>query len=291
MFSPNCVVLVPSPEIMLKSPSVRVFMLKKLKKNISLYLTHANITGVEFIKFGGRMVLYHSDPARVISALLNCFGIYSLCLAQAVDFVKLEDLYGLGVKISDSQLKAGTFAVRGKSFSKSFSSKKLEEEFGSKLLSSINGLKVKLTSPEREVFCIAQDNKAFFYFVPVSGAKGMPVGCQRRACIILNKSSEKTDNEISSLVFSILKCGSSVCFVGDEFLSSTVSEKLVLFNSFRLFKHISLTESMELLGIGELEAFFSFAKSSSGAKKDSEFASVKVFAPFISGATRFSTFE
>jgi hypothetical protein len=289
MFAPNCVVLVPNPELAIKSAVVRAFMNKKLKKNIQLYLKQASIEEVKFNKFGGRLVLYHSEPKKIIDSLLTCLGIHSMHLAQAVEFSELVDLCDSGAKISEGNVPEGTFAVRGKSFSKQFSSKKLEEELGAKLLASIKGLKVKLTSPKSEVFCIAQDNKAYFYFAPIIGAKGMPVGCQRRACVILNKSGKASDKEIFELVYNILKSGSTVCFVGDKELSQNLSDKLVPFNSFRLFRQVSISEAKELLAQGELEAFFSFAKSKEEADSDSELVDVKVFAPFIGGATRFST--
>ncbi len=288
MFEPNCVVLVPNPELAIKSPVVRSFMNKKLKKNIQLYLKQAGVEGVKFNKFGGRMVLYHSKPKKVIDSLLTCLGIHSMHLSMEVEFTELADLCESGAKISKDNLPEGTFAVRGKSFCKQFSSKKLEEELGAKLLDSIKGLKVKLTSPKSEVFCIAQDKKAYFYFGAVNGAKGMPVGCQRRACVILNNSSKASDIEIFELVYSILKCGSTVCFMGDKVLSQNLSDRLIPFNSFRLFKQISVIEAKELLAQGELEAFFSFAKSKEEAIADSKLAGVKAFAPFIGGATRFS---
>ncbi len=288
MFAPNCVVLVPNPELSIKSSVVRAFMNKKLKKNIQLYLKHAGVEGAVFKKFGGRMVIYHSDAEKVLGALLKCFGIHSLHLAHMVEYSSLGDLCATGCGLSEGNVAKGTFAVRGKSFNKNFSSKKLEEELGGALLASIGGLKVNLSNPASEVFCIAQDKKAFFYFNPVKGAGGMPVGCQRRACVILNKQDSERKEDIFSLVFSILKCGSSVSFAGDGVVPKSVEESLVEFNVFREFRHLSMSEANDMLKEGELEAFFSLAKSCEDSKKDSDISGVKVFAPFIGGAVRFS---
>jgi adenylyl- and sulfurtransferase ThiI len=59
MFSPNCVIALPAPEISLKSSAVRGFMLKKLEKNMVLYLKHFSAEHGNFVSLAGRIVILY----------------------------------------------------------------------------------------------------------------------------------------------------------------------------------------------------------------------------------------
>jgi len=278
MFQPNCVVVLPAPELAIKSDLVRGFMEKKLKKNILHYLKHFNTDYERIISHAGRMIILSKEPKQVISSLSSCFGLHSLFLAQEVDFSSLEDLCTKGVLVCEGLLEEGTFAVCGKSFSKDFKSKKLEEELGSKLLEAYPKLKVKLKSPKKEVFCISFNEKAYFYFDSISGAKGMPVGSQGKAGLIVTIESKEKD--LVALGKNLLKTGCSLVLVSDEKMIPSL-KGLEEFNCFESLRKLSVIEAKQFYSEGEIRAFFSTAKSIEQAEKDSALFGVKVFVPLL----------
>ena len=278
MFEPNCVVVVPFSEIAIKGDQTRAFFEKRLRKNITDYLDHFEvpISGIDL--HAGRMVIHSPAPQKVISSLTTCFGINLLFLAQQIEFTTLEDLCKKSAIASKGSFDEGTFAVRGKSFTKEFSSKKLEEEIGGTLLDAYPKLKVKLKNPEKEFYCLTIKQKAYFYFEPVLGMKGMPVGTQGRAALLVTKDSKEKD--LILLGKSLLKVGCSVAIVSDEIKIPDLSE-LSKFTSFKEFKINTLEYAKSGYGTDNLRAFFSTARTKEQAKKDSELVGVKVFAPLL----------
>ncbi|MCX6803058.1 MAG: THUMP domain-containing protein [Candidatus Diapherotrites archaeon] len=275
MFSPNCVVLLPAPEISLKGPAVRSFMIKRLKKSIILYLKHFEVDYSSIVSLAGRMVVYSFEPQKVILALKYCFGINTLFLAEDVKYSSIEDLQSKCFLISEGIVSSGTFAVRGKSFSNLFSTKKMEEYLGSALIEKLPSLKVKLKSPEKEVFCIAFKINAFFYFSPNSGAGGMPLGVQGRAGVFVPEQFDK--KILQSLVFSLMKTGVSVSFVGKVFDASELEK----FNCFDSFSFLSVESAKASFAEKKLLAFFSPVTSTKEVNLHSTLFGVKVFAPLI----------
>ena len=164
MFEPNCVIALIAPEISIKSSFVRSFMVNKLKKNIILYLDHFGLEYENIYYVAGRLISPTKDPKKVLSVLKNCFGVLSLCPAQSFEFDSLNDICSKVGGIIEGRFSNESFAIRGKSFSKKFSSKKLEEELGGVVLNSFPKMKVKLKNPDKEVFCIVQNKNSFVYF-------------------------------------------------------------------------------------------------------------------------------
>jgi|GEM_PF-1075835 len=277
MFSPNCVIVLPSPEIAIKGNSVRAFMQKRLKKNMGLYLKYAKAPFTKMITSAGRIFVYTSEPKRVALALKNCFGINGVFVSEEMKFSTLAELCLFGAEASKGIIEEGTFAVRGKSFSKAFSSKKLEEELGGSLLDAYPKLKVRLRGPEKELFCVAFEEKAFFYFESLPFVGGMPVGVQGTAGLIVLDSSNELD--LVEIAKNLLKTGCSVVLVGDKVPKSI--SKIEDFNCFKPFKHFSVEEAKQAYSTKDISAFFSAAKSEELAKKDSDLVGVKAFAPLL----------
>jgi len=278
MFEPNCVVVLPFSEIAIKGAQVRAFIEKRLRRNIGLYFSHFGVECGDVVPYAGRMVIPSSEPEKVVSALKNCFGIHLLFLAREEKYSSLEDLCKKGAKLCEGLKEEGTFAIRGKSFSKEFGSKKLEEELGGVLLDKFPKLKVKLKSPEQEIYCLAFTDKAYFYFKPIEGSNGMPVGSQGRAGIVVSK--ETNEKDLGVLTKNLLKVGCSVSLVSDEESTSKLNS-LEEFNCFKPFKRFFVAEAKELHKLNEIRAFFSVAKTAKSADKDSAIVGVKVFAPFL----------
>lgn len=278
MFEPNCVVVLPFSEIAIKGAQVRSFIEKRLKKNMTNYFEHFNVPCEKIIHYSGRMIIHSTEPQKVVESLKSCFGINLLFLAREERFSDLEELATIGASLCKDSFKEGNFAVRGKSFSNSFSSKKLEETIGGKILDNAPSLKVKLKNPEKEFYCIAFEKKAYFYFEPIKGASGMPVGSQGRAALLVTKESKQ--KEVLLLGKHLLKMGCTIAFVSEKELSFEINS-LEEFNYFKPLKVYSIAEAKELYQKQDIRAFFSSASTLSQTKKDSELAGLKVFAPLL----------
>ena len=179
MFEPNCVIALIAPEISIKSSFVRSFMVNKLKKNIILYLDHFGLEYENIYYVAGRLIIPTKDPKKVLSVLKNCFGVLSLCPAQSFEFDSLNDICSKVGGIIEGRFSNESFAIRGKSFSKKFSSKKWRRNWGV-VLNSFPKMKVKLKNPIKKfLYCSKQK---FFLFILnlflVYG--GMPVGCRAK---------------------------------------------------------------------------------------------------------------
>ena len=112
MFSPNCVVVVPSPEISIKSSHVRSFMLKKLAAVMEDCLLHESVSHEKFVTLSSTIMVKSSSPKEVLDSLRNCFGINYLAVAQEVSFSSLDELSSIAIDLSSASLTKGTFAVR-----------------------------------------------------------------------------------------------------------------------------------------------------------------------------------
>jgi hypothetical protein len=278
MFEPNCVIVLIAPEISIKSSVVRSFMVNKLKKNILLYLTHFGLSYDGMYYTAGRLIIPTKEPKKVVEALSTCFGIFNLYSAQKIKFASLNDLSLKVKEMIKGKLKGDSFAVRGKSFSKEFSSKDLEIELGGAVLDEFKEMKVKLKGPEIELFCLTQKNDAFVYFESFPSAGGMPVSVQGKSAIICN---EKTNiKDLFLLGKSLMKCGSSVILVSDKEFNFDLTE-LNKYNGFIPIKTIPLDLAVSYSKKGGVRAFFSCAKTKKEAEFDSKLIWEKVFAPFL----------
>ncbi len=278
MFEPNCVIVLVAPEISIKSSAVRSFMVARLKRNISFYLAHENLKTENISYTSGRLIIPSKEPKKVLEALKTCFGIHSLFLSEVFSFSTLEDLAKKVVPLCEGKFKDETFAVRGKSFSKSFSSKSLEIALGDSVTEKYPLLKVKLKDPEKELFCIVVKDHAFVYFDPTIAAGGMPVSVQGKAAIICNSKTNR--NDLILLAKNLMKCGASVILVSDDELKFDFKE-LEKYNALIEVKCIPVSLAKKYIIEGGVRACFSCAKTIKEAKIDSELMNEKVFAPLI----------
>jgi len=277
MFEPNCVVVLLAPELTLKSAAVRAFMQARLKKNILLCLKNKEVPFSKMVFMGGRYLVYSTDPMRAVLVLGKCFGVHALYLAQESTFTNLDEIAKKAADVSMDSIKEGTFAIRGKSFTKEFSSKKLEEELGGALLDAHPALKVKLKNPEQELYCLTHKDKAIFYFKELPAARGMPLGSQGRAGLIVDNYDKK---DLVKLGLLLMKTGCCLIVVGSE--EYTIKE-LEEWNSFQRLKFAPFNKAKEYYAHEGIRAFFSPARTIEEARRDLELVGVKVFAPFLVG--------
>lgn len=278
MFSPNCVVAVPSPELSIKSTAVRSFMLKKLHAVMEMCLAHSKVSYAPFITLSSRIIIKTNNPKDALASLRDCFGINSIAVAQSMSFSSLDDLSKKAVELSDGIITKGTFAVRGKSFVDEFSSKELEIALGSSLIGAHKVLKVNLSAPKNELHCIVHKENAFFYFNQVQGAMGMPVGSQGKAGLLVNVNASKKDT--TKVAKDILKVGCSLAIISNNLEKISLLE-IESSNGFRNFKCLSVEQAIESYKTRKLLALFSLAKNAKEAEADSALLGTKVFAPLL----------
>jgi hypothetical protein len=273
MFSPNCVVALLAPEMAIKSSAVRVFMQQRLKKNVLLCLKNNGLKPERIVFLWGRFLIFSKTPVQVIEILKKCFGVHALYLAEERIFSSFEELENISVDVCSGRLEDGSFAVRGKSFVKDFSSKRLEEELGAALLRAFPKLKVNLGSPQKELFCVVDKNKVVLFFERVLAAQGMPVSSQGKAALLVDGYYKK---DLVELGLFLLKSGCSLLLVGSKAIEL---KELFEWNSFQKVKFVPIEVAKEYYSHEGIRAFFSPARTVKQAEQDSVLVGVKCFAP------------
>lgn len=246
MFLPNCVIILLNPEISLKSQEVKSRWFSILKENMVLSLKRQEIEVEKISSFCGRIIIDCKNPLMVVNGLKNCFGISSFFIAEKRKTTNMNEICVNVSDLCENNLDS-TFAVRGKSFCKNFSSKDLEIALGSEVLKNFPELKVKLKEPKSEFFCLAIKGYSYFYFKEIKGIGGLPVSTQGTSVFVANKFAEK-------LGFLLLKSGINIIYCGKNDLSS-----LEKYNSFKVIKKVEEKKISELFNAGKIMAVFSDA--------------------------------
>ena len=250
MFKPNCVLALLSPEISLKSNAVQKRFHLMLKDNIKLDIKNAGAKYLNIYYRTGRFFIDTTEPEKVINALKNTFGLYQLIEVQKEKiFVKEEIMsYGLDLCLDFK----GSFAIRCKSRGNPLNSMEVERELGAEVVAKKN-LKVNLTNPDNQLNILIFNDKTYFYFKGINGAKGMPVGVQGKVALF---------GENKQLTFYLNKFGCTVVNVDKNNLESIEKAK-------KLYRET------------KVKAFFCEAKTIKERKEFDKLAGIKVFAPLI----------
>lgn len=267
MFSPNCVIVLIAPDIAIKSSIVRAKLTGKLRDNIFAYLRHHDASFTKITQESGRFFVSTKSPDSVISALSKCFGVHILYVAQKVQAKSIEEIC-LAAKDLVGDNLSETFAVRARSFTKNISYKKVEIELGGVVLDLKPELKVNLTKPKSELFCLVYEEFVYFYFKEIKGPQGMPVGSQGKVALVLN--TKRADE----LAMHLLKLGCSINVVGK--ISKTIEE----FSITAPIKFISKSELIDDIKKHKFDAVFSDAVSFEESEILSKEIGIKVFCPF-----------
>lgn len=155
---------------------------KRLRDNIKKVLV-----GLEWrsVSDQGRWFIYSEDLDKVIERLLNVAGVAELCVVSEVE-ATMEEIEKQAI-IEMQESKKDTFKVETNRANKKFplNSMEVNRKIGGCILSAIDGLKVKVTSPE-VVINIEIREKAYIYSKRIKGVGGMPYGMNGSTMLMLS---------------------------------------------------------------------------------------------------------
>lgn len=199
----NRTVLVRYDEIALKSRPVR----EKFEK-ILLRRMKSILKGIDFKirREHGRIFVETSEEEMVVERLAKLPGIASVSPARRTK-ASLDNICSLAVVIAGKTFpREGTFAVRTRRIGRhDFSSIKVNEVIGKKLLKTNPALSVDLNDPDQELFVEVREDYAYIFNEIFEGVGGLPVGSQEDTVAIFSG-----DASSSVAAFLMLKRGSPV---------------------------------------------------------------------------------
>jgi adenylyl- and sulfurtransferase ThiI len=161
-------------EVFLKSERVRQRWEECLLRNIREVLE-----GIEFSITRERGRIYLKTSSVVAPRRLQWVpGITSISPAVQTE-AKPDLIVAEAVKLARRHLRSGmTFAVRAKCVNQPFSGRWLEEEIGRHVLSSVQGIRVDLSSPSLTLEVEVRGEMAYLFWRRVEGMGGLPAGTE-----------------------------------------------------------------------------------------------------------------
>ncbi len=229
MNSKPVVLLKTASEISIKSEFVQSRFSSILVRNIKACLKNGSVP-FSMVSMGrGRIFVDSEAPVQAIESLKRVFGIHELAIASKVEDGSFESAVVLAVEIAKSVLKTGdSFCVRcSRSGNQAFSSKDIEIEAGTRILESINGLKVKLVNPSATIFIEVAPRYVIGFSKTVKGLDGLPVNTQGTVGLLLEGSQER----VFETGVLLLKRGCGLVAIGSKMDYQKPIEELELFNS------------------------------------------------------------
>ncbi|MEN1968203.1 tRNA uracil 4-sulfurtransferase ThiI [Lentibacillus sp. N15] len=179
-------ILIRYGEMALKGKNIKTFIVK-LQENIQHKLK--DYPRVKVKRTQGRMfvLLNGEDPAPIIVACKQVFGIHSLSLAIKVenDETQIKDaaLYAL-----KSNTEAKTFKVSVKRIDKEFPirSQEMNQVLGGHLLSHTSGFQVDVHHPDVEIKVEIRSEATYITSRIIPGLGGLPVGTSGKTLLMLS---------------------------------------------------------------------------------------------------------
>lgn len=210
----------PSGELRLKSRRTRSRFRRALRDNLEAALS---VRGVDAVvdDTRGRMMLVGdaSEAARVASEV---FGVHRAVVAEPLGTTDLDALAERAAAGSAEQVAGGTFAVRVRRRGHHrWSSRDAERRIGTLLLPHAEG--VDLDHPDATVLVIAYDDEAYLAVEDHPGPRGLPVGTQQAALVLL---SGGFDSAVAA--WRLLRRGVPVHFVHMELACSQTDSALAV---------------------------------------------------------------
>ena len=194
----NVIILLKLGEIVLKGLNRKSFE-QKLVSNVRRRLAHIG----KFRVYCLQSTVYveaaedGADMDAAFEALQKVFGIVKLSRAAACEKDK-DAIAKLAIDyLRDDMLRAKSFKVESKRSDKSFpmTSVELSQYVGGELNEAYPNVEVDVHDPDLVVNIEVRDLAAYVHAAPVSGAGGMPVGCNGVAVTLL---SGGIDSPVSS---------------------------------------------------------------------------------------------
>ncbi len=177
-------VIVRYGELALKSEPVRRRFEQHLISAINLALRGLKY---KIRRERGRIFVDTNSPATTAKRLTMVPGIVSVSPAIKVP-AEMDKIRSPALKAARKVLKAGmSFAVRTSRVGEHpFSTRDVNVEVGSALLSKIKGIRVNLSSPDRTIFIEIRGGDAYVFTEVERGVGGLPVGTQGRAVALFS---------------------------------------------------------------------------------------------------------
>ena len=224
----NDIILLKLGEIVLKGLNRKSFE-QKLVSNVRRRLAHIG----KFRVYCLQSTVYveaaedGADMDAAFEALQKVFGIVKLSRAAACEKNK-DAIAKLAIDyLRDDMLRAKSFKVESKRSDKSFpmTSVELSQYVGGELNEAYPNVEVDVHDPDLVVNIEVRDLAAYVHAAPVSGAGGMPVGCNGVAVTLL---SGGIDSPVSS--YMIAKRGVRLIplhFFSFPYTSEQAKEKVI----------------------------------------------------------------
>ncbi len=127
------------------------------------------------------------NEQKLVSAVLNVFGVHSVSVAYVVDKDK-DALVKAAIDVARKQgITSGTFKVQAKRADKTFKmgSMKLAAYIGEKMLDAFPELSVKMENPDHMVYAEVRE-ECYIFIDKLDGLGGMPVGTGGKAMLLLS---------------------------------------------------------------------------------------------------------
>lgn len=203
------IILKFSPEIVIKSRSVRIFFIKILITNIKIVFKKYNKSLLIFRHWDFLEIEYNNDN-KICLLLQNIPGIHHFSIVKKNVFNSLQDIYEQIICIYSNKLEGKAFCVRVKRRGNhNFTSQEVECYLGSKICNNINNVYVNLSNPEEIISLEIKDIYVFIIIQRYEGLGGFPIGTQQE---LLSLISGGFDSAVSSYMLMRRGCKVHYCF-------------------------------------------------------------------------------
>jgi thiamine biosynthesis protein ThiI len=169
-------IIVRYGEMALKSEPVRRRFERRLIENIKL-----SLKGLDYKlrRERGRVFIDTSGEGAAVKRLARVPGVVSASPSLRTP-VAIDSIVSVVVDAAKKVLSPGmTFGIRTSRVGKhTFSSRDVNVNAGSAVLAKVKGVRVNLSTPEREIFVEVRERDAYVFTETVDGAGGLPVGTQ-----------------------------------------------------------------------------------------------------------------
>lgn len=199
-----------SPEIIIKSRSVRIFFVKVLISNIKIVLKKHG-KSLLIMRRWDCLEIECNDDKEIFLLLKNIPGIHHFLIVKKNKFSSLQDISEkVMLFINFMKLENKSFCVRVKRRGNHcFTSSQAECYLGDVILKKIHNTCVNLTRPENTICLEIKDNYFFIVIKRYVGLGGLPIGTQKE---LLSLVSGGFDSIISSYMLIKRGCKVHYCF-------------------------------------------------------------------------------
>ncbi len=193
-------VMIRFSEIAIKSSKTRRWLTNQLIDHIKYVLDNHSFDDFQIIKEYSRIFIITEKPEKVckiISSLVPGVASTSIVFHSTTNLDKIQQVIQL--HFSQDIRRSKTFAVKVKRTGKhSFTSIELAAKLGEYILESSSDiqLKVDLSNPEYVLSVEVRDEDTYIFDKIVKGLGGLPTGCQGRALVIVEGTTEDVSNII-----------------------------------------------------------------------------------------------